>query len=336
MPVTTPFRRVPNVSKDFMAPHAILKQGFASPSDKENFPANANYFTAVCERKTVTQPRDEIGFRFAEPYSPQGDDFQPVPVSMRIEFAEVCTGPPWTQGDAIELLRRKEKESPFSPSQSNAYVVPMNQPMENAIPYASYEMPLFDEFFMPPTNQTICENDYATTILSILEPTNEIMDLARAFTHLKFCDISIPLPYIRSKIPAFYKNYFLNDKTATHDLHLSGTNNSAIGVLPIHDLVLVAQCLTIRQIITSSSPKPSKKAKRALYVENVPDLNSFGILLRWLYSNDEDELYEILQRSRLEDNNILMGFALNCRFWGVIDFRLIAVIRTLLEEMGCL
>src|SRR5208282_4572918 len=105
--------------------------------------------------------------------------------------------------------------------------------------------------------------------------------------------------------------------------------NHETAVIPIHDLVLVAQCLEIQRLVTpqSNSPK-NKKSKPSLFFDNVPDLDSFRILLKWLYTNDEDELYETLRDSF----QLLFGFAMNCKYWGIIDFRVTGLIRTLLED----
>ena len=159
------------------------------------------------------------------------------------------------------------------------------------------------------------------------------MEEYRSFTHLKIPpDTTVPLTYLRLKIPVYYSDLFLNEKSATHTLHLTNLRNET-AVMPVHDLVIVTQCLNIRQIITLQTPK-TRKAKPSLHVSNVPDLDSFGILLKWLYTNDEDELYEILSTSQLDRRDLLCGFALNCRFWGIVDSRVCAVIRALLEDLG--
>jgi hypothetical protein len=178
--------------------------------------------------------------------------------------------------------------------------------------------------------------DLRSMILSIIEPTTETLERARCLTHIKITsDVVVPLTYIRAKIPSHYQNFFLNETTATHDLHLTSISCETAR-LPVHDLVLIAQCLNIGHLATLLPNSPKKRKERqSLYVGNVPDLNSFGILLKWLYTNDEDELYEILRASCFGNNNLLVGFAMNCRFWGITDMRVAAVVRALLHNLGC-
>ena len=67
---------------------------------------------------------------------------------------------------------------------------------------------------------------------------------------------------------------------------------------------------------------------KAVIIEGLPHLESFGTLLRWLYTNDEEEVYQAL--AGMEDGG-LYGFAMNCRFWGVVDVRIRGVMRALLS-----
>ena len=266
-------------------------------------------------------PKQDIEIRFAEPYSPEAEEFRPVPLPRAIDFLEVSTGPPWSVGDDIEISRRKEMDNFQHGSQLEA-------PIE-----------ILNSFFIPteipfvPENPAI-QDDFVSSMLLVMEPSGPTMERYRNFTHLKIPPESIvPLSYLRHKIPAYYSDLFLNERSATHNLHLTNLQNDT-AVMPIHDLVLVAQCHNIRQVITNQTPK-KRGAKPSLHVANVPDLDSFGILLKWLYTNDEDELYEILSTSQLDQRELLCGFALNCRFWGIVDARVTAVIRALLDTFGC-
>jgi hypothetical protein len=66
--------------------------------------------------------------------------------------------------------------------------------------------------------------------------------------------------------------------------------------------------------------------RKTFLVEGIPHMESFGTLLRWLYTNDEDELFETLKQM---EEGALYGFAMNCRFWGVIDVRIRGVMHAL-------
>ena len=289
------------------------KSNCVSQTDKENFPFHDAPFPPFLNYVSVP-PRVEIKYLFAEPYPPELHEFHAVPLAKEIEFAEVCTGPPWTAGDDVETKRRKDMED------------------TDLTPTDTAELFNQSTLLNPPIDTpTFNHNQFASTILWILQPTPEVLEYSRHFTHITISsEIAVPLPYIRAQIPHMYEYFFLNEKTATHDLHLTSVNHET-AIIPIHDLVLVAQCLDIQHIVTlrSNSPK-GKKSKPSLFVENVPDLDSFRILLKWLYTNNEDELYETLGDSF----QLLFRFAMNCKFWGIIDFRVTGVIRTLLEDFG--
>jgi hypothetical protein len=261
---------------------------------------------------------DQVVYRFTEPYGIEREELHTPCFPIGIEFAEICTGPPWSQGDAIDMARRKELEQ-WSPTSTN-----QSSPPSTIVPG------VYNDEFLLPEYTCAYANQFASTILSILEPTAEVCQYAFNFTHIQVSsEIAVPLTYIRNKIPANYRKQFLNEKTATHYLHLTSIVDET-AVIPIHDLVLVAQCMELRRRVTSASPK-HQKFQHSLFVENVPDLNSFGILLKWLYTNDEHKLYELLKESSLE---LILGFAMNCNFWGIIDGRVIAVVRTLLQDLG--
>jgi hypothetical protein len=327
--MTTSFCSISNDPRDAML-QTETNFTLVSPSDKGNAPIHP-----ICiqqqqssEWGLVVQSND-VGYRFAEPYSPEHNEFQPVPIAMSIEFVGNCTGPPWSVGDEIEMMRRKEMENMHPTFSANEYM---------SLPIASY----FDVGFSgvqyygsTQQNGVIGNIDLRSTVHSILEPTAETLERTRGFTHIKISsDAIVPLPYIRAKIPSYYQNFFLNETTATHDLYLTSIN-SETARLPVHDLVLVAQCMNISRLATLlPNGQKKKKEKDALHVEGVPDLNSFGILLKWLYTNNEDELYEILKTSCLGNSDLVVGFAMNCRFWGIVDTRVAAVVRALLQDIG--
>jgi hypothetical protein len=256
--------------------------------------------------------------RFTEPYSPQHDDFQPIPVSMDIEFVDVCTGPPYSVGDTVEMQRRKQLERN---RQATAEIAELFMQVEQTIQAEQLAQP------------AQIETTFAELVLSIIEPSRELIEYSRGFTHLTISsERNVPMPYIRAKIPMIYKDVYLDETTATHTLHLTSVNGMTAEI-PIHDLVLVAQCLETRRLVKlQSNRRKQENVKPVLFVENVPHLESFGILLRWLYSNNEDELYEGLRRSRDNGDDIVLGFAQNCRFWGMIDARVLGVVRTIVED----
>jgi len=305
-------------------PVAGFKKKGMSVMNKENFPTGLfrlGHAVMDSDQKMLQTSRMEI--RFAEPYSPELDEFQPVPLPVGIDFLDVSTGPPWSIGDDIEISRRKEMDHP-------------RHPLQRETPPSS-EVPITDSNIRPEIafvpEIPLVHETLSSSVLLLMTPSDETLERYHDFTHLKIApETTVPLTYLRFKIPIFYRDLFLNEKSATHTLHLKNLRNET-AVMPIHDLVLVAQCLNIRQIITLQTPK-TRTAKPSLLVSNVPDLDSFGILLKWLYTNDEDELYEIITTSQLDKRELICGFALNCQFWGIVDSRVRAVIRALLEDLG--
>jgi hypothetical protein len=319
------------------------KTYLVSPSSKENFPTNLFPVSTLPANNTVmSQTGEAVGYktnvghqrvssiRFAEPYSPQRNEFQAVPIAMGIEFVNVATGPPWSIGDTIENIRRRELDRTQPPQTQLPQLQPFTpQSYDPATNYAATNL-----LHLSNSNTTI-----ADTILSLMEPTAEVLEYARVFTHLTISnDVIVPLTYIRMQIPQIYKTSFLNLKTSTHILQLTDLNGQ-VTTVPIHDLVFVAQCLEIRNRValqpqtynTGILGDTGQGMKPVLNVVGVPHFESFGVLLRWLYENDEDGLYETLDASRGNGDGFVLGFAQNCRFWGVIDARVTGVVRALFD-----
>ena len=153
------------------------------------------------------------------------------------------------------------------------------------------------------------------------------------------------MQYVKDKIPACW-GLLNDDRSATHMLYLKTLDTIPIA---IHDIIFKAQCLNFRQVAIHqalrnplrSNPRRQNrrrnqrrfrqntpKAKPSLLVKDIPDIQSFLELLKWLKSNNVRELYERLRRNE----GILLGFAQNCRFWGVIDPKVIAVFKMVVEE----
>jgi hypothetical protein len=126
-----------------------------------------------------------------------------------IEFADVCTGPPWTTGDVVETKRRKEMEDTDLTPTDTAKL--FNQ----------------STLLNPPIDTPRFNHDlFASTILWILQPTPGVLEYSRHFTHITISsEIGVPLPYIRAQIPRIYEYFFLNERPAAHDLHLTSVNH---------------------------------------------------------------------------------------------------------------
>ena len=306
-----------------MAQSAGFKEMRMSAGNKENFATGESLRLGrgLPDHKMLQMEGMEV--RFAEPYSPE-DEFRPVPLPRGIDFLTVSTGPPWSIGDDIEISRRKEMDYPRQIPHLPEIV------LRSEVPTSVSIIPP-EIAFVPQV--PLVQDTLSSNVLLVMAPSDETLEQYRNFTHLKIPpETTVPLTYLRLKIPVFYRDLFLNEKSASHTLHLKNLRNET-AVMPVHDLVLVVQCLNLQQILTLQTLK-TRTAKPSLLISNVPDLDSFGILLKWLYTNDEDELYEILSTSQLDKRELICGFALNCRFWGIVDSRVSAVIRALLDDLG--
>lgn len=263
--------------------------------------------------------QSNYGYQFTAPYAPEQGDFQPVPIGMQIAFVPVATGPPFSVGDDIEATRRREME--------RTQPLPVYQPPPIAAP------PTTNNIY-PPANMYVAgsvNNPILDTVLAIMQPTAEMVEYSNNFTHIQVSTqaSAVPISYIREKIPQFYRPLYLNEQSATHILQLTSINQET-SIMAAHDLVLLAQCLAIRNVASFQQIIPGM-AKPALVIQNVPHLQSFSVLFRWLYTNDQDELYESLAASRVNGPEMIFGFAQNCKFWGALDPRIVGVLRALLE-----
>jgi len=263
----------------------------------------------------------EMHYHFTEPYFPQGDEFKPVPLQTKVEFAEICTGPPWSTGD-IESTRRKSAGDDPQNSAFTQRAIRCTESFVRSSGPGNYSQ-------QSPTLNSI---GWVDAILSLLEPSPEAFECSTSFTNLVINSQEVPFHYVRDKIPSVYRNLFLNGTNTTHTLHLTSVLQEKAS-MPIHDIVMITQCFEFLRIVgTERRRRNQRKRRPSLYVEGVPDLNSFGVLLKWLYTNDEEELFRMLSEARPWD--LIYGFAQNCKFWGVVDERISKVIQAVFGAMG--
>ena len=239
---------------------------------------------------------------FTEPEIPEETKYRPVPIPARSFFVHHSFEPPFRENFDINL----PPQTPAPPPADTAQV-----------PLQSHAIPATSPRHGP--------LNFANLVLSTLRPDNETLIYANTFTHLTISHERIPLSYILDQIPQVYEGLYLHQQSSTHTLHLTDLNGQN-GTFPIHDLVLVAQCLRLPVIEQTA-------VCQVISVENVPDVDSFGILLRWLYAHDERELYEMLRQAVGIGGSKLLAFAQNCKFWGIVDERVVRVVRSILEEL---
>jgi len=279
--------------------------------------------------------QSNFGYQFTAPYAPEQGDFQPVPISMQIAFVPVAMGPPFSIGDDIEATRRREMERTQGSQVATTFQAPAAIPAPPPPPAPPTQTTYYYPGNPPATNTYVAgpmQNSILDTVMAIMRPTAEMLAYSNTFTHIQISNqaAAVPISYIRERIPHFYRHLYLDEQTSTHSLQLHSINLQTL-TMPAHDLVLTTQCLAIRNVASFQTTVPGM-TKPALVIQNVPHLPSFGVLFRWLYANDQDELYEALAGARAGGGlETVFGFAQNCQFWGAIDPRITGVVRALLE-----
>src|SRR5271167_2470092 len=88
-------------------PQFAVNPNLIMESDKVNYLINRTSLQSYAVTKSL---EDQVVYRFTEPYGVEREEFHAACFPIGIEFAEICTGPPWSQGDAIDMARRKELE----------------------------------------------------------------------------------------------------------------------------------------------------------------------------------------------------------------------------------
>jgi len=182
-------------------------------------------------------------------------------------------------------------------------------------------------------------------ILSIMHPPTAILRSAREFTHLRVDHNSAPisLTSIRDAIQVLGPIVFGDEDSATHILHIIGVNYDFQGFF-IHDIVVAVQSRLLWDLVTYNTDRKTESdsyvrnlarnrlengCKPKLLVKNIPHIPSFSILVEWMYRHNEKELYHTLSA---EGDEMLLGFAQNCNFWGIIDSKLSRVIMLLVKN----
>jgi len=162
-------------------------------------------------------------------------------------------------------------------------------------------------------DELVTDSDaFVQILVSIIEPKSEIG-----------CNLEDDEPCAR------YGNfrsvqYPLDESSATHILHLTSTNYDTLG-LYVHG-GLLSQCSKFSELIRFPS---NRKAQAVYFLDNVPHLSSFPIVLQWLYTHSKGELVSAL---KVETDRGLLGFVQNCRFLGISDASLVSEVKGILED----
>lgn len=179
----------------------------------------------------------------------------------------------------------------------------------------------------------------------MMHPPPEILHSAREITHLRVDRNSepIPLTYIRKAIQVVGQTVIGDEDSATHILHIIGVNYDFQAFF-IHDIVVAVQCRLLWDLVTYNGDSKTESdsyirdlatnqlengRKPTLLVKNVPHIPSFSVLVGWMYRNNEKELYHTLST---EHDEMLLGFAQNCNFWGIIDSKISHVVMLLVKS----
>jgi len=158
---------------------------------------------------------------------------------------------------------------------------------------------------------------FTNVLMWILTPSGDLTNRFKERRNITLDgNVPVPLPYIRDVIQQCSE--FFYQFRPTHILRLI-TPAQEVGQFPVHDIVLEAQCFNL-----VFPPRRDRRAAQVVVVKDVPDLESFRILLDWLYTNDVKKLSKRLIEQGVRPT--MVNFVLNCRFWGVVDARIQEVV----------
>jgi hypothetical protein len=186
-----------------------------------------------------------------------------------------------------------------------------------------------------PPNDVVRDSQFSQ-IKDLAQPSPRTLALYRNFSHLHMHNEQrVPLAYIRHKIPQVYSNLFLDSTTSTHTLCVAPTvampeDLPSLMSYPVHDLVLISQCMHIRSL---ARLLPKTSGNPVLILQNLPHLESFPLLLQWLYNNDSEELYHMLVKHKTHKIEFLKGFVDNMRFLGIVNADLRIVVSRIAEKL---
>lgn len=153
--------------------------------------------------------------------------------------------------------------------------------------------------------------------------------------------VYIPCSYARSKASALFAQTWSDHSLATHTLiihelgQVNGTLEAHLKTLlyPIHDMVLLTQCgnwedtLQYRDEIDVDDTLPTLRIA-------VPHTDTIDPLLRFLHFHNAEDLYDTLLRlydTPEQGDTLLVHFARNVRALGVLDGRIPAIVRAVLN-----
>jgi len=166
-------------------------------------------------------------------------------------------------------------------------------------------------------NSACNEVVFTKVLMWILTPSGDLIKRVKERRNITLDgNVPVPLPYIRHVIQKCSEIFY--QFPPTHILCLI-TPAQEVRQFPVHDVVLEAQCFNL-----VFPPRRDRRAAQVVVVKDVLDLESFRILLAWLYTNDEKKLSK-----RLIEHGVgrtMVNFVLNCRFWGVVDARIQEVV----------
>lgn len=136
----------------------------------------------------------------------------------------------------------------------------------------------------------------------------------------------IPAAYVRDTIPRLKVNpreawdYLLVLEVDRTSKSVARTGRT----FPMHDIIWNSQCL---------AKFPQQKSESSNYVTiPVHSAVGFGTLIKWLYTNDEDALYEHLLSGLKKNENYVLEFCTHVRNLGCINAKIAGVIRSIYED----
>jgi len=183
-----------------------------------------------------------------------------------------------------------------------------------------------------PKSGSYSDMSFSEQLINLLTPECQVIDMFHALPDWHVTqEISIPMSYIRAQISNLGPDMYMDHASASHYIRVSNMCTPHFDRLlyPVHDVVLLAQCAKLPFV---AIPQNQKGSKPTLVIPNLPHLSSFSHLLRWLYTNDEHDLYnDLAEATEEEGSEFLRGFAENVSFLGIVSSELIGVVRAVLE-----
>jgi hypothetical protein len=133
---------------------------------------------------------------------------------------------------------------------------------------------------------------------------------------------SVPLAYIRDRLATLSLE---PERDADYTILVYGSEEDLlIGRYGMHEAVWISQCMMVM-------PIASNRTDRLCRVQE-PVNEAIATFLRWLYTNDEEELYDALREGMTHSQTFPLSFCTLIRVSICVNYKIQAVIRAVYEQ----